>query len=122
MKVEEKHMIELSLNYRILSSYTAFVGIEKRVDENNIDMTFHEVTNQISADDQYLIVSHSFVRSTSINNISSWVILKSMINIQDLPMADYTNGISDSLIVTNIPHFISSFSSDITPDTYWTFL
>jgi hypothetical protein len=38
MKVEQKHIIELSLNYRILSSYPVFVGIEKRVDGNNIDL------------------------------------------------------------------------------------
>ncbi len=45
--------------------------------------------NRILADDQHLIVSHSFVRSTSINNISNWIKLTSMSSIQDLPTAEF---------------------------------
>ncbi len=56
-QVEEerkKRIIELSLKYNILSPYTAFVGIEKRVNGNNDDMVLREVPIQISADDQHL--------------------------------------------------------------------
>jgi hypothetical protein len=50
----KKRIIELSLKYNILSPHTAFVGIEKRVNASNADMTLREVPIQISADDQHL--------------------------------------------------------------------
>ncbi|CAF1042700.1 unnamed protein product [Rotaria sordida] len=53
----KKRIIELSLNYSILTPYTAFVGIEKRMNQSNIDMVLREVPIQVSADDQHLILS-----------------------------------------------------------------
>jgi hypothetical protein len=50
----KKRIIDLSLKYNILSPYTAFVGIEKRMNGNNDDMVLREVPIQISADDQHL--------------------------------------------------------------------
>ncbi|CAF2135272.1 unnamed protein product [Rotaria magnacalcarata] len=46
---------KLSLRYNILSQYTAFVGIEKRVNASNADMVLREVPIQISADDEHLL-------------------------------------------------------------------
>jgi hypothetical protein len=42
------------LKYNILSSYTAFIGIEKRINSNNDDMELRDVPIQISPDDQHL--------------------------------------------------------------------
>ena len=56
-EIRTKRIIELSLNYSILTPYTAFVGVEKRTDGNNIEMVLREVPIQISADDQHLISS-----------------------------------------------------------------
>ena len=61
-KMEEKiseegvkqRIIDLSLKYKILSPYTAFVGIEKRPNSSNAEMMLREVPIEISADDQYL--------------------------------------------------------------------
>ncbi|CAF1510881.1 unnamed protein product [Adineta ricciae] len=50
----QKRIIELSLQYHILSPHTAFVGIEKRLNSNNADMTLREVPIQVSADDHHL--------------------------------------------------------------------
>ncbi|CAF0906929.1 unnamed protein product [Adineta steineri] len=50
----KKRIIELSLKYNILSPYTSFVGIEKRLNGNNDQMVLREVPIQISADDQHL--------------------------------------------------------------------
>jgi hypothetical protein len=50
----KKRIIELSLKYKILSPFTAFVGIEKRLNASNADMVLREVPIQISADDQQL--------------------------------------------------------------------
>ena len=47
-------IIEISLKSNILSPYTAFVGIEKRVNASNADMVLREVPIQISVDNQYL--------------------------------------------------------------------
>ena len=52
----KKRIIELSLKYNILSPHTAFVGIEKRMNASNANMTLREVPIQISADDQHLSV------------------------------------------------------------------
>ncbi|CAF3618457.1 unnamed protein product [Rotaria sp. Silwood1] len=54
-EITKKRIIELSLNYSILTPYTAFVGIEKRINGSNINMALREVPIQISADDQHLI-------------------------------------------------------------------
>jgi hypothetical protein len=50
----KKRIIQLSLEYNILSPHTAFVGIEKRTSASNTDMVLREVPIQISADDQNL--------------------------------------------------------------------
>ncbi|CAF1222422.1 unnamed protein product [Rotaria sordida] len=55
----KKSIIELSLKYQILSPYTAFISVEKRVNGSNADMILREVPIQISTDDQHLLVSHS---------------------------------------------------------------
>jgi hypothetical protein len=52
----KKRIIQLSLEYNILSPHTAFVGIEKRTNGSNTDMVLREVPIQISADDQHLEV------------------------------------------------------------------
>lgn len=52
-QIKEK-IIEISLKYNILSSYTAFVGVENRINASNADMVLREVPIQISADSQYL--------------------------------------------------------------------
>jgi len=52
-----KRIIELSLKYNILSSYTAFIGIEKRINSNNDNMELRDVPIQISPDDQHLQTS-----------------------------------------------------------------
>jgi hypothetical protein len=54
----KKRVIQLSLKHKILSPYTAFIGIEKRANANNVDMVLREVPIQISADDQHLERSH----------------------------------------------------------------
>ncbi|CAF1045856.1 unnamed protein product [Didymodactylos carnosus] len=50
----KQRIIALSLKYNILSPYTAFVGIEKRMNASNIDLVLREVPIQISGDDQHL--------------------------------------------------------------------
>ncbi|CAF4565962.1 unnamed protein product [Rotaria sp. Silwood2] len=50
----KQRIIELSLKYNILSTYTAFIGIEKRTNTSNADMLLREVPISISADDQHL--------------------------------------------------------------------
>ncbi|CAF1109513.1 unnamed protein product [Didymodactylos carnosus] len=45
----------VELRYNILSPYTAFVGIEKRINASNADMVLREVPIQISADDEHLL-------------------------------------------------------------------
>ncbi|CAF0827662.1 unnamed protein product [Adineta ricciae] len=50
----KQRIIALSLKYNILSPYTAFVGVEKRMDASNTNMALREVPIQISADDQHL--------------------------------------------------------------------
>ena len=56
-ETSKQRIIELSLKYNILSPHTAFVGIEKRTDASNADMTLREVPIEISADDQQLFRS-----------------------------------------------------------------
>jgi hypothetical protein len=69
----KKRIIELSLKYNILSPYTAFVGIEKRVNGNNADMILREVPIEISADDHhlqrssYMNASHTFLASMAMH-------------------------------------------------------
>ncbi|CAF3386301.1 unnamed protein product [Rotaria sp. Silwood2] len=53
----KKRIIELSLQYNILSPHTAFVGIEKRVNGNNVDMALREIPIQVSADDKHVVPS-----------------------------------------------------------------
>lgn len=60
--LRKKQTIELSLKYNILSPYTAFVGIEKRENENNAGMVLREVPIQISADDQHLSTRQPIAR------------------------------------------------------------
>ena len=49
----KQRIIDLSLRYNILSPYTAFIGIEKRLHTgNNNNMILREVPIQISADNQ----------------------------------------------------------------------
>ncbi len=50
----KKRIVELSLKYNILSPYTSFVGVEKRINGNNDNMVLREVPIEISADDQHL--------------------------------------------------------------------
>lgn len=50
----KKRIIELSLKYNILSPYTAFIAVQKRINPNNDDMVLLEIPIQISADDQHL--------------------------------------------------------------------
>ena len=49
-----ERIIQISLEHNILSPFTAFVGVEKRVDASNIDMVLREVPIELSADNQYL--------------------------------------------------------------------
>ena len=49
-----ERIVQISLEHNILSPFTAFVGIEKRVNANNVDMVLREVPIEISADNQYL--------------------------------------------------------------------
>jgi predicted nucleic acid-binding Zn-ribbon protein len=51
-KIKER-IIQISLEHNILSPFTAFVGIEKRVNASNADMVLREVPIEISADNQY---------------------------------------------------------------------
>ncbi|CAF1376753.1 unnamed protein product [Rotaria sordida] len=53
MMTMKQQIIESSLKYNILSPYTAFVGIEKRINESNSGMILREVPIQISMDDRY---------------------------------------------------------------------
>jgi hypothetical protein len=53
-EIIKERIVEISLKHSILSPYTAFVGIEKRVNASNADMILREVPIQISADNQYL--------------------------------------------------------------------
>ncbi|UJR18001.1 hypothetical protein I4U23_004902 [Adineta vaga] len=52
----KKRIIDLSLEYNILSPYTAFIGIEKRTNMSNAEMVLREVPIQISTDDRHLHV------------------------------------------------------------------
>ncbi|CAF0841873.1 unnamed protein product [Rotaria sordida] len=56
-EIIKKRIIELSLKYQILSPYTAFIGVEKRMNASNVDMVLREIPIQISADDEHLQVS-----------------------------------------------------------------
>jgi hypothetical protein len=49
----KRRIINLSLRYHILSPYTAFVGIEKRLNTINIDTIVREVPIQTSTDHQH---------------------------------------------------------------------
>jgi hypothetical protein len=62
-EIIKKRIIELSLKYNILSPYTAFMAVQKRINANNDDMVLREVPIQISADDQHLQI-HSPPTST----------------------------------------------------------
>jgi hypothetical protein len=64
-KLRKKNIIELSLNYSILSPFTAFIGVEKRINGNNTDMALREVPIQISADDQHLMSMIRFFAPSS---------------------------------------------------------
>ena len=67
-ETNKKRIIQLSLQYNILSPHTAFVGIEKRANGDNADMVLREVPIQISADDQHLQVDpFGFSNFASIN-------------------------------------------------------
>ena len=50
----KQRIIDLSLKHKILSPYTAFVGIEKRPNSSNAEMILREVPIEISADDKNL--------------------------------------------------------------------
>ncbi|CAF4198911.1 unnamed protein product [Rotaria magnacalcarata] len=66
-EITKKMIIELSLKYRILSSHTAFIGVEKRTNASNDDMVLCEIPIQISTDDQHLeatLSSASFQNSS----------------------------------------------------------
>jgi hypothetical protein len=67
----KKHIIELSLKYNILSPYTAFIGVEKRMKGSNDDMVLREVPIQISADDEHLQSFHSLPFSSIMTQNSS---------------------------------------------------
>ncbi|CAF2719222.1 unnamed protein product [Rotaria sp. Silwood2] len=58
----KKQIIELSLKYQILSSYTAFVGVEKRTDMSNTGMILREGPIESIVDDQPLQRPHSAKR------------------------------------------------------------
>ncbi|UJR18728.1 hypothetical protein I4U23_005635 [Adineta vaga] len=64
----KKRIIELSLQYHILSPHTAFVGVERRINSNNANMILREVPIQISVDDQHLY-GHSGTMNSKIMNI-----------------------------------------------------
>ncbi|CAF3121684.1 unnamed protein product [Rotaria socialis] len=66
----KKRIIELSLKYKILSPYTAFVGVEKRENGNNAGMTLREVPIQISADDQHLTIRNANVPPARASSVS----------------------------------------------------
>ena len=78
-KMEEKiseegvkqRIIDLSLKYKILSPYTAFVGIEKRPNSSNAEMILREVPIEISADDKNLYRSAPMRLPTSGWNLNS---------------------------------------------------
>ncbi|UJR12930.1 hypothetical protein I4U23_017103 [Adineta vaga] len=53
-EIAKQRIIAISLKYNILSPYTAFVGVEKRMNASNANMVLREVPIQISADDQHL--------------------------------------------------------------------
>ena len=53
-ELRKQRIIDLSLKYNILSSHTAFVGVEKRTNASNAEMVLREVPIEISADDQHL--------------------------------------------------------------------
>ncbi|CAF2955122.1 unnamed protein product [Rotaria sp. Silwood2] len=53
-EITKQRIIELSLKYQILSPHTTFVGIEQRINGNNVGMFLREVPIQISTDDQHL--------------------------------------------------------------------
>jgi hypothetical protein len=61
----KQKMIDLSLKYGILSPYTAFVGIEQRLNGDNSDMALREVPIEISADDKHLFKESQRRSSTS---------------------------------------------------------
>jgi hypothetical protein len=62
----KQRIIDLSLGYNILSAYTAFVGIEKRLSDRNIDMVLREVPIYVEGGRQNL--SPSRPRATNNNN------------------------------------------------------
>ena len=73
----KQRIIDLSLKHKILSPYTAFVGIEKRPNSSNAEMILREVPIEISADDKNLYRSNvrrrlmSTLTSTRLCNISA---------------------------------------------------
>jgi len=96
----KKRIIELSLKYNILSPYTAFVGIEKRVNGNNDDMVLREVPIQISADDQHLNTSlfiHNQSYQTQLSCLSaasSAFYMDSIAGCADMDQARYSPNIA----------------------------
>jgi hypothetical protein len=59
----KKRILKLSLKYHILSPYTSFIGIEKRLNGNNDEMVLREVPVEISTDNQHLQTGRFLSRS-----------------------------------------------------------
>ncbi|CAF1442475.1 unnamed protein product [Rotaria sordida] len=70
----KQRIIDLSLQYNILSRYTIFIGIEKYFNNNSTDIILREVPIQISTDNQYFqsIDSRSEKILSDINDIDSY--------------------------------------------------
>ncbi|CAF3952894.1 unnamed protein product, partial [Rotaria sp. Silwood1] len=56
-EIRKKRIIDLSVKYKILSPHTAFIGVEKRINGNNVHMVLREIPIEISTDDQHLLTS-----------------------------------------------------------------
>ncbi|CAF0897560.1 unnamed protein product [Adineta steineri] len=116
----KKRIIELSLKYNILSPYTSFIGIEKRVNGNNDEMILREIPIQISADDQHLQTlgfiqtgyaqSINFGQNTNNSNSNSNVQStpfsfggQSMQQQQSMPFGQYPNISNSNSTVQYVP-------------------
>lgn len=65
----KRRIIDLSLRYNILSSYTSFVGIEKHYHNGNRPMVFREIEVEISNDSLLIHIQRS--RENSLTQLST---------------------------------------------------
>ena len=98
----KQQIIDLSLKYTILSPYTSFVAIEKRLKGDNSNMILREVPIEISTDDKHLF------RGTQLRNQASFSLLACNDSVDD---DDNLQQVSS--ILANLRHMALDMGNEI---------